>query len=171
MTTAYLARAKYLMNNYGILAPPPGGVFRDEPLMTLEYVLHEVAHYLTLGFDVDDLPEDLSTCTEKILNRIPDHSADALELDTTAVTYFAGCGLGLWRWHWSEPKDDALEAFAKTCKDSMRNTWSVTDILDGLEERIQNKMVQHMGERLACWFDPKISLIAHFAETVRCIRR
>lgn len=152
----YLFRARFLIEQYGIIAPPPGGVFSEEPLMTLEYFLHEVAHYLTLGFGLDDLPFDLSSCTERILNRIPDHSADALELDTSAVTYFAGCTLGLWGWYWAEPKDDALEAFAKTCKESMRNTWTVADILKGLEERVQNKMVQHMADRLTLWFDPSL---------------
>src|SRR4051812_41340217 len=156
--TEYLFRARFLMDQYGILAPPPGGVFRDEPLMTLEYFLHEVAHYLTLGFDLDEIPEDLSSYVERILNRIPDHSADALEMDTSAVTYFAGCSLGLWRWYGSEPKDDALEAFAKTCKDTLRTDWTVADILKGLEERVQNKMVQHMADRLSVWFDPSVKL-------------
>jgi hypothetical protein len=82
------------------------GSYYGKPLNVVEYCLHEVSHLVTFGYSTDDFPKvkDLynGSLTEQIghrFNQLSKPVSDALEIDTSIVTYEAGKVLGLWNDH------------------------------------------------------------------------
>lgn len=65
-------------------------------LHRVEYLMHEIAHALTLG--LDPIPEDrpLHQAISDQLDKISVSSRDSLEIDTSYVVWGAGKQLGLW---------------------------------------------------------------------------
>jgi hypothetical protein len=72
-----------------------GALPEKHPLCALEYLIHEVAHAVTLGEVLDEL-EDLETSTFRRFGVIERATGDALEIDATVVAFLAGKNLGLW---------------------------------------------------------------------------
>lgn len=62
----------------------------------VEYVMHELAHALTLGRTLSEIPDGLNDWIDATLDGMPSYTSDVIEIDTSAVVYLAGVELGLW---------------------------------------------------------------------------
>lgn len=127
----------------GIGAVPHG------PLSQAEFLFHEVAHWLTLGHTVEELPTKLKTRLEKVLARIDEGSSNSLEIDAAFVTFLAGYALDFW---------DDPEAIAKCANRNLRSItsldFSAKPVLRQFERRTNHKALRCMSEELALWFRP-----------------
>lgn len=70
----------------------------DSDIAVIEYTMHEVAHAMTLGRKLSDLPKDihLSDWIDNMLDDMPDFTSDIIEIDTAVVVFLAGVELELW---------------------------------------------------------------------------
>lgn len=91
-----LGKVSNLFERHGVARRNAVGAYSVQPLRDTEYLMHEVAHWMTLGRELTKLPRRLSTHTAEAFRRIPTASQNSLELDTTLITYLAGYALGLW---------------------------------------------------------------------------
>lgn len=127
------------------------------PLGKIEFLLHEVAHWVTLGNDLAKkaVPRKLSDKVDRALQGMTPYSSNALEIDTAIVTYLAGYLLGLW----DDPGPIAL-----SCKRNLR------DALKTSEDDVYQMMVARWNESyllyndmahdLALWLKPSAKLMA-----------
>lgn len=112
-------------------------------LDVIEYLFHEVGHAMTLGQPFTRLPQDLPKWIDQKLDRMSPPTRNALEVDTSVVTFYAGYQLGLW---------EDVDPFQESCR---RNLCTITDFM---EFRVlwarhwgQEHLVQQ-GQALASWF-------------------
>lgn len=112
----------------------------------VEYVLHEFAHIVTLGKSLADLPEDLTVWVAATLERFPKYTGDIIEIDTAAVTYWAGKDLGLWTSH---------EKISASCKKNLRTMHLCFDIDQSFTKAFdvaqKDEINQERGRHLAAF--------------------
>lgn len=81
---------------YGVNNPGSDG-YTPEYCVSTEYLLHEVAHYTTLGRKLKDLPKhNLSNVITDLLEEVSGPTGVELELDTLFVVRLAGVSLNMW---------------------------------------------------------------------------
>jgi hypothetical protein len=89
-------RALLLTRKHGVYQKNVMGAYSFVPLRHVEYLFHEVSHWMTLGRSIKKLPRQLSKYLGEVFDEIPDLSANSLEIDTAIITYIAGYLLGFW---------------------------------------------------------------------------
>lgn len=130
------------------------GAYYYEPLSLVEFCLHEAAHLITLGHEPSEFPKlrrHFGSLTEQVTERgyrLTKHVADALELDTAIITYFAGFRLGYW---------DDPEPIIKSCTRNMshRLDYEGAGVRAAFEAAINESLASHYrrkAELLAEWF-------------------
>lgn len=105
-------------------------IFPYKPkLAHIEYVAHEIAHGLTMGFS--RLPTNLPSCIAETILRYSAVTRDHLEIDTAFVTFEALFRLRL-------TQEDARADFARRCAESLddkRHMDRTYFVMDELEVR------------------------------------
>lgn len=149
------AHALELARKYGVYQKNVTGAFPFAPLRQIEFLLHEVAHWLTLGGDSTKVPRHLSRRVGEHFERIPRLSANSLEIDTAIVTFFAGWALG----YWTNPKP-----IVESCRRNLQNIESLSgsdeDLLKKFDARWKNQKRTYtaLASNLAHWFRPSAKL-------------
>jgi len=90
------ARAKSLAKRFDIDTASGAGAFGMASLKDLEYVMHELAHLLTMGVEIG--PE-VGSYLGRIDNELAKYSVatqNSLEIDTSYIVWQAGILLGVW---------------------------------------------------------------------------
>ncbi len=90
-------RALELTRSHGIAQKNVTGAYPYAPLRGIEFLFHEVAHWVTLGQDIKKIPRRLSHQIGERFKLIAPASANALEIDTSLVAYLVGWSLGYWK--------------------------------------------------------------------------
>lgn len=148
-------RALDLTRHHGVSQLDVAGAYDQAPQQQVEFLFHEVAHWLTLGRPLSRLPRRLSTTLTETIQVIPRESADSLEIDTALVTFVAGCLLGLW---------DDPAPIASSCR---RNLQCITclgpdDVVTAIMKQRWNGLGRagylRMATSLANWLQPKKKL-------------
>lgn len=151
-----IVRALLLTRRHGVPQKDVLGAYVGH-LGKIEFLLHEVAHWMTLGNDLakKPVPRKLSDKVDRALQGMTPYSSNALEIDTAIVTYLAGYSLGLW----SDPGP-----IAHSCKRNLR------DALKTSEDDVYRMMVTRWNESyllyndmahdLAAWLKPNAKLMA-----------
>ncbi len=125
------------------------GAYDTQPLRSLEYLLHEVAHWIVLGNSIAKLPRRLSQKINQQFTTIPRESSDSLEIDTALVTFLAGYKLGLW----TDPSP-----IVRACRRNLKSGLALGDDSEVLA-RFRNRWVSgndydKLARELALWFRP-----------------
>ncbi len=89
-------RVLELTRKHGVAQKNVMGAYTSRPSRQVEFLLHEVAHWTTLGHSLKKLPRRLSKQIGDRFNNMSPTVANALEIDTSMVTYLAGRLLGYW---------------------------------------------------------------------------
>lgn len=105
----FAKRADELRKVFGIVIENLDIFQTRSALGPIEYVMHEIAHGLTMGFE--QLPKNLATCVSDTLCKYSEVTQDHLEIDTAYVTFKAMVILQL-----AKPEDQPL--FAARCSAS-----------------------------------------------------
>lgn len=115
----------------------------------VEYLLHEVAHWLTLGNTLKSLPRQLTRRVDSVFDGLTPLSANSLEIDTALVTFLAGHLLDLW--------DDPLP-IAKSCNSTLHGIecmdTTARPTLEGFQKRRGFPSINRMAKELALWLRP-----------------
>lgn len=83
----FALRASDLKEMFGIDPVQPIVGLKDERAIIVEWVVHDIAHALTLGFRT--LVTDLSSRVSMMMDRLTIQTQDSLEIDTAWLTYRA----------------------------------------------------------------------------------
>jgi len=86
-----------LTRRHGVAQKSVTGAYDTRPLRQIEFLFHEVGHWVTLGHAIDKLPRKLSNRINEAFRNIAPRTANNLEIDASFVTYLAGYLLGLWQ--------------------------------------------------------------------------
>lgn len=167
------ARALLLTRKHGVHQLGVTGAYDEKPNRRVEFLLHEVAHWLVLGNAISKVPRRLSKRIGDLFDQIPVKSANCLEIDTALVTYLAGYLLGLW----TDPGK-----IAHSCAKNLKGAVKVTnagpvfvtseDIVQAFISRWDACRNQYLLKaiHLAKWFRPRGPLVKvsnEFPETLR----
>lgn len=144
-------RALFLIRRHGVAQKDVLGAYSASPLRQTEFLLHEVAHWLTLGGSVDKVPTKLSNRMGAAFKDMPKLSANSLELDTSLVTYLAGFMMGLW----SDPGP-----IARSCTRNLQGLMSLGPTDPTLKEfqlrwSLDSWTYFKMALGLARWYGPR----------------
>ena len=116
-------------------------------LHRLEYLMHELAHMLTLG--VFDMPmnEPLSDANDKALLKLGVATRDSLEIDTSYVVFKAGAQMGLWA---NNLVSEEARMIANSCVGNLdgEERISVWHVLTEFEKRSGDSIIQDATENL-----------------------
>lgn len=150
LSDTYLdSRSLLLAKKHGVRTEPYHGSYISAPLHRVEFLLHEVAHWLTLGNSIKKVPTKLPSRIEKVLKGMTKDSSNSLEFDAAIVTFRAGHSLGLW----TDPMP-----IVKSCQKNLRGMLSLSPSYNGtikaLDERKACREVIEYSEALALWFSP-----------------
>lgn len=94
-----------------MMGPFTHGTCADPELDCIETFLHEVSHWVCGGNALEKLPTRLTKQVEVRMRTLSKASANAMELDTSLVTFLVLRELGLW---------DNLEIFARSCSKNLQ---------------------------------------------------
>lgn len=153
-TRRMAARAKVLQGIFGIEKLGSIGIFEQgSELELIEYVCHEIAHGLTMGFE--KFPSVLSAGIKHRLARYSEATNDFLEIDTTFVTHQGMVALKL-------VKGKDLHKFASKCATALTsNCFSerMYYVLDEMERRSDDFALRNHASTLASIFRAPIPLV------------
>lgn len=153
-TVRLAKRAAVLQNLFEIDEIEPLGIYpKDSDLERIEYVLHELAHGLTMGFE--RFPAVLPAAVELTLGRFSAVTNDHLEIDTAFVTHGTMVELKL-------VKREDQHKFAAKCAAAMttnRYTERMYLVLDEMEERALDCELNKHVQTLACMFRAPMPLV------------
>jgi hypothetical protein len=125
------------------------GAYDTQPLRNLEYLLHEVAHWLVLGHPIEKIPRRLSQKLNQQFKGIPAASSDNLEIDTAFVTFLTGYMLGLW----TDPSP-----IVRCCRRNLKGPMALGDdseVLTLFRNRwVSPSVYLNLARQLALWFRP-----------------
>lgn len=142
-------RSLTLCQKHGVRTEPYHGAYLSAPLHRVEFLLHEVAHWITLGNSIEKVPTKLPSRIEKALKGMTQDSSNSLEFDAAIVTFRAGHSLGLWK--------DPMP-IARSCQKNLRGRRALSltfdETLKALDHRKACKEVITYSEALARWFSP-----------------
>jgi hypothetical protein len=147
------ARAQWLMRKHKVFQKGVGAYYA--PLRDIEFLLHEVAHWLTLGGSIDRVPSRLSHKIGEHFERIPAPSANTLEIDTAMVTYLAGWQLG----YWTDPGP-----IVNSCRRNLQGVEALSWKDDEVYKRFVGRWKAHkrtyvaLTVNLVRWFRPSAKL-------------
>lgn len=128
---------------YGINTPGTDG-YTPHYCVNAEYVLHEVAHYVTLGRSIMSLPKkELSNKITDLMENVGEASGVELELDTLFVERLAGVLLQLWGY-----KTSSFLVQAALDATSLHRR----AVLEGFRTRRSSAVLFTKAEALARWF-------------------
>jgi len=151
------ARAISLTRKYGVFQKNVAGAYPFAPLRSVEFLLHEVAHWMTLGHPLNKLSKRLSNQIEAVFNDgITTLSSNSLEVDTAMITYLAGWTLGFW-------KDPG--PIVSSCRRNLKGIDSLRATDDDIYKRMVSRWTDHRDEyakaayNLAKWFRPSANLV------------
>jgi hypothetical protein len=132
-----------LSKQYGVNTPGTDG-YTPEYCLCTEYLLHEVAHYTTLGRDLKDLPKrNLSNTVTSLMEDVSASTGIELELDTLFVTRLAGVSLQMW-------SHRTGGFIVQAALDS--TTLKENQVRKRLTERDDSLVLADKAARLALWF-------------------
>lgn len=100
----------------------------DRYLNDIETFIHEVAHWVTMGRDLDELSPHLESVVDSTLSEMSKSFSDSLEYDTTMITYLVGLHLGLW--------EQSPDMFATSCNKNLRFTPWVGTKIDAVQHTL-----------------------------------
>jgi hypothetical protein len=149
-------RAAFLTHKHGIPSLGVTGSYHDAPLRRVEFVLHEGAHWITLGYTT--VPSRATQKTSELFERMTPTTADSLEIDTAFVTYLAGCALNLWY--------DPMPIIDSACRNLVcHNTLAATAtgsravVIEAWKRQVLSRTARRrlrdMTVRLVLWFSPR----------------
>jgi len=156
-------RVLRLTRKYGVAQRDVLGAYTVRPLRQVEFLLHEVSHWLTLGHNIKKVPRRLSSRIGEQFQSIGDPSANALEIDASLVTYLAGWLLGLW----TDPMP-----IVKSCRRNLKGIISLesnrdNDVLKEFVKRWREHSNDYetKAKTLARWLQPsaKIPVLSGYA--------
>ncbi len=151
------ARVDLLTRLHGVHVKNVMGAYDTQPLRSLEFLFHEVSHWLTLGNPIEKVPRRLSVKIDTVLSKIPSASTDSLEIDTALVTFLAGYQLGLW----IDPSP-----IVKSCRRNLRGIEALGQdfvVLSRFQSRYRSSgsasFYDDLAAKLAKWFRPSAKLL------------
>lgn len=152
--TRFHKRAVELQALFGIDRIEEIGVFRyNQKMKAVEYVMHEIAHGLTMGFV--QLPPALPGQVAEMVLRFSVQTRDHLEIDATFVTFEALRRLRL-------VEQSRMPDFAKQCAESMDGDCFMERthlIVDQLEQRTEDKALLEQVSSLVQIMRAPLSLV------------
>jgi hypothetical protein len=149
-------RVTCLIRKHGVFQRDVTGAYDSQPLRSLEFLLHEVAHWVVLGQDIHKVPTRLSRRVSDTFENIPAVSSDSLEIDTSLVAFLAGYQLGLW----TDPTP-----IVRSCRRNLRGSLALGSdeaVLECFRQRwshVSSKSYRELARRLALWFRPRARLL------------
>lgn len=150
-TKALEKRTKLLLRRHGVRHRDFFGAYHGHPIREFEILLHEVAHWVTLGNSLHTFPKNASSRVESIFATISDEAGDALEVDASFVTYLVGYLMGLW----SDPAPIA-QASARNLKIGIATT---SKVVVQFQERWARQTTRDrligMALRIVRWVRPR----------------
>lgn len=120
MSPQFLAKVRRLADKHHVGKLTGPFAHSDNDLNRVETFIHEVAHWVCAGGDLDKLPSRLSAKVSAIAAAVSKSASNTMELDTSLVTFLVGCQLDLW---------DSLETFACSCSKNLRGYVPKGDVL------------------------------------------
>lgn len=150
-------RAIELTRKHGVAQKNTMGAYHGAPRRHVEYLFHEVAHWITFGQDPKKVPRRLSNFVQESFRRMSPIPADSLEIDASMVTYLAGWALG----YWTDPGP-----IVNSCRRNLSGIASLAgtdnDIYKEFERRWENHRTKYveLAISLARWFRPSVQLQA-----------
>lgn len=148
-----IARTKKLAEKHGMPLSRGAitGAYHDSPRREVEILIHDVAHWLTLGNPIEKLPSRLFTQLDNTFNKISQASANSLEIDASVLTFLTGYRLGIW----TDPQD-----IAYSCRKNLRGAHvELAVILKEFQERGKSPAVWDYSAIIAKWFKPSQKLL------------
>lgn len=148
-------RALLLTRKHGVAQKDVTGAYHTPELRCVEFLLHEVSHWVTLGRELEKLPKDLTKRIADTFERLTKPSADSLEFDASIVTYVTGYLLGLW--------EDPIP-IVNSCRRNLSGLRSLTDTDAKVLEIFRSKWGAHQrvyllnAKLIAKWFRPSCKL-------------
>jgi len=148
-------RALQLTKKHGVFKKGIGA-YDHVPRRHIEFLLHEVGHWLTLGEDMKKVPRRLSNLIGRRFEGLSPIVSDELEIDTSMVTYLAGWALD----YWTDPGP-----IVSSCRRNLNGLLSLRrEADDAVYKMFESRWAQHrkkyeqMAVSLARWFRPSVKL-------------
>jgi hypothetical protein len=157
-----VTRTAHLTRYHGVAQKNVTGAYDTSPLRELEFLFHEVAHWLVLGNSHERLPRRLSAKIEARMRPIPPASSNSLEIDASMVTFLAGFKLGLW----VDPRP-----IVRSCRRNLRGRLAFEEdaaIFQQFTDRWQasQRTYDDLSHKLAKWFRPSAKLLPTSPATI-----
>lgn len=127
--------------------PAYEGSYTSGPRALIEYLFHELGHYLATGVTLEELPEDVALHVAMLLDKMSLATSDSMELDASVISYLAGHRLGLW----NNPR-----TILKSCHANTQGWVSMEQLKIEFHQRCQDRSLKEAADRVVSWFKNKV---------------